>query len=67
LAGRYGPYVTDGTTNASLPKGVSPEEVTWEQALAWLAARADRGGVPRKAASRRAKAPRKGRTPRGSS
>ncbi len=67
LAGRYGPYVTDGTTNASLPKGVSPEEVTWEQALAWLASRAARGGTPRKAAGRRGATSRKGRPPRKSS
>jgi DNA topoisomerase-1 len=43
LAGRYGPYVTDGTTNASLPRGTQPEQATFEQALQWLAARAAQG------------------------
>jgi DNA topoisomerase-1 len=43
LEGRYGPYVTDGTTNASVPKGTSLEEVTLQRALDWLAARAAKG------------------------
>jgi DNA topoisomerase-1 len=38
MAGRYGPYVTDGTTNASLPKGGNPESLTYEQAMELLAA-----------------------------
>lgn len=32
-SGRFGPYVTDGKVNASLPRGVEPTEVTLEQAL----------------------------------
>jgi DNA topoisomerase-1 len=40
LAGRFGPYVTDGEINASVPRGTSPEDVTVEQAVALLEARA---------------------------
>ncbi|MFM9115589.1 MAG: topoisomerase C-terminal repeat-containing protein, partial [Planctomycetota bacterium] len=43
LPGRYGPYVTDGTTNASLPRETQPEQLTLEAALALLAERAARG------------------------
>ncbi len=60
LDGRYGPYVADGVTNASLPKGMAPSEVTFEKALELLAARAALG--PSKKAARRAArkaAPRK--------
>ena len=37
--GKYGPYVTDGQTNATLPEGVAPDEVNLEQALGLIAAR----------------------------
>ncbi len=53
LAGRYGPYVTDGTTNASIPKSMNPEQLTWEQAQELLAARRDAGPSPKRAAKRR--------------
>jgi DNA topoisomerase-1 len=43
LEGRYGQYVTDGVTNATLPKGTDPLAVTADQALALLAARAELG------------------------
>ena len=32
MQGRYGPYVSDGVTNASLPRGTTLEEVTFEYA-----------------------------------
>jgi DNA topoisomerase I len=52
LEGRYGLYLNDGVTNASLPKGMSPDELTREQALELLAARAALG-PPKKKAGRR--------------
>jgi DNA topoisomerase-1 len=48
MPGRYGPYVTDGTTNATLPKDVKPEDVTEEQAIALIDARAAKGPPKKK-------------------
>lgn len=42
--GRFGPYVTDGSVNATLPKGTEPEEVDMEMAVNLLAEKAARGG-----------------------
>jgi DNA topoisomerase-1 len=58
LDGRYGPYVTDGTTNASLPKGATPDDLTVEQALALLAERAGRG-VTKRAVGKKKAVPKK--------
>ena len=54
LDGRYGPYVTDGKTNASLPKGTDPASVGLREAVELLDARAAAG--PRKKPARRAAA-----------
>ncbi|HLI74478.1 MAG TPA: type I DNA topoisomerase [Acidimicrobiales bacterium] len=57
-SGRYGPYVTDGTTNASLRKGDSPEAITLERAAELIAERRA-AGPPPKRAGRVAKAAKK--------
>jgi DNA topoisomerase-1 len=44
LEGRYGPYLTNGALNASLPKGESPDALTPERAAALLA---ERGKPPK--------------------
>jgi DNA topoisomerase-1 len=44
-AGRYGPYVNQGKVNATIPKDVKPEDVTVEQAVEWIAARAAATGT----------------------
>ena len=49
LKGKFGPYVSDGETNATLPEGTEPEAVTMEQALALIAERAAKGGKKKKA------------------
>ena len=46
--GRFGPYVTDGTTNASLRKGDAIEDLTDERASDLLAERRARGPAPAK-------------------
>jgi DNA topoisomerase-1 len=52
-AGRFGPYVTDGETNASLRTGDDPESVTLDRAVELLAERRAKGPAPkRKAAAR---------------
>ncbi len=52
--GRFGPYVTDGETNASLRKGDDPETVTLDRAVELLAERRAKG--PAKKGGRRRKA-----------
>ena len=53
LAGRFGPYLTDGKLNASLRKGDDPEAMTLEEAVALLA---ERGKPPGSGKPRRGRA-----------
>jgi DNA topoisomerase-1 len=46
--GRFGPYVTDGETNVSLPRGESVEAITPERAVELLADKRARGPAPKK-------------------
>ena len=47
LDGRYGPYVKHASTNATLPKGITPETVTFEQGLTLLAEKEAKKPTPR--------------------
>jgi DNA topoisomerase-1 len=56
MEGRFGPYVTDGTTNATVPKSISPSELTLEEAAQLIDARAampSKGKVKKKAAPKK--------------
>jgi DNA topoisomerase-1 len=51
--GRFGPYVTDGETNASLRKGDDVESITLERAAELLAERRARGPATKKKAAKK--------------
>ncbi len=59
MEGRFGPYVTDGTTNATLPKAKDPKALTLDEALVLLAERAAKGPAKGKKPARKAAAPKK--------
>lgn len=59
MEGRYGPYVTDGTTNATLPKTIAPDQLTLEEAAQLIDARAAAPAKGKKKAAPKKKAPAK--------
>jgi len=57
MEGRYGAYVTDGTTNATLPKTVDKDQLTLEEAAQLIDARA--AAAPAKKGGKKKAAPKK--------
>ncbi len=61
MDGRYGPYVKHGRINATIPKGTKPEDVTMEQAVELITARAAK--APKKKAPAKKKPAAKKKAP----
>ena len=59
MEGRFGAYVTDGTTNATLPKAANPKALTLDEAVLLLAERAAKGPAKGKKPVRKAAAAKK--------
>ncbi|QIM15263.1 type I DNA topoisomerase [Leucobacter insecticola] len=57
--GRFGPYVTDGETNATIPRGDSVEDITFERATELLAIKRAKGPAKKKKAPARKAAAKK--------
>jgi DNA topoisomerase-1 len=53
MEGRFGPYVTDGTTNATLPKSLEPDQLTLEEAAQLIDERAAKGPPAKKGRGRK--------------
>ncbi|MCD1146208.1 type I DNA topoisomerase [Kocuria sp. LUK] len=52
--GRFGPYVTDGETNVTVPRGETVEQITAARASQLLAEKRAKGPAPKKTAARSA-------------
>jgi DNA topoisomerase-1 len=53
MPGRYGPYVTDGSTNATLPKAMEPKSVSLDDAVRLIDERAAKGPAKKKGRRRK--------------
>jgi DNA topoisomerase-1 len=57
--GRFGPYVTDSEINATVPRGMSLDDLTFEQAVQLIADRRAKGPAVKKAAAKKKPAVKK--------
>jgi len=57
--GRFGPYVTDGETNATVPRGEDAMAITFERAVELIADKRAKGPAPKKTAARKTTTTRK--------
>jgi DNA topoisomerase-1 len=62
--GRFGPYITDGETNITVPRGTTIEELTEQRAIELLAEKRAKGPAPKKksaskSAAKKTAAPKK--------
>ncbi|MEJ3404912.1 type I DNA topoisomerase [Rathayibacter sp. YIM 133350] len=51
--GRFGPYVTDGETNATIPRGESVDDIEFERAVQLLADKRAKAPAPKRAPARK--------------
>jgi DNA topoisomerase-1 len=58
--GRFGAYVTDGETNATIPRGEDPTSVEFARATELLAEKRAKGPAPKRTTTRGATKPRSG-------
>ena len=52
--GRFGPYITDGTTNVTVPRGDDPEQIDFDRAVELLAEKRAKGPTKRRRSTRAA-------------
>ena len=50
--GRFGAYVTDGETNVTIPRGQTPDDITFETAVQMLADKRAKGPAPKRGAKK---------------
>ena len=57
--GRFGPYVTDGDINATVPRGMSLDDLDFEAAVQLIADKRAKGPAPKRTAKKKAPAKKK--------